>query len=226
MRILLAEDDLPLARYLSKGLQAEQYVVDVANKGSDAQALARSHDYALLVLDLNLPEVDGFQLLKYVRQKNSQVPILILTARNAVDDRVSCLDADADDYLLKPFSFSELSARIRALLRRRTKPVESVLRVADLELDRIQRKVRRDGRSIDLTQKEFMLLEYMMLNAGRRVTRVMIVENVWNLAFDTMTNVVDVYINYLRKKIDNDKSHKLLHTIRGVGYQLGPTEDC
>jgi DNA-binding response OmpR family regulator len=225
MRILVTEDDVALARYISKGLHAQQYVVDVANKGSEAQALVSAHEYSLLVLDLNLPDMDGVQLLKDVRQRKNDVPILILTSRNAVDDRVSCLDAGADDYLLKPFSFRELTARIRALLRRRTKLAESVLRVADLELDRIQRKVRRDGRDVELTQKEFMLLEYLMLNAGRRVTRHMIVENVWNLAFDTMTNVVDVYINYLRKKIDNGSSPKLLHTIRGVGYQLGRCED-
>jgi len=160
-----------------------------------------------------------------VRGKKPNVPILVLTARGKVEDRVQCLDIGADDYLVKPFSFSELSARIRALLRRSRLPSESVLTVEDLKLDRVERRVTRGSRAVDLTSKEFALLEYLMRNAGRRVTRAMIIEHVWNLAFDSSTNLVDVYINYLRRKVDDGSPRKLIHTIRGVGYELsGPTE--
>jgi len=160
-----------------------------------------------------------------LRSKKPSLPVLVLTQRTRVEDRVQCLDTGADDYLAKPFSFSELSARIRALVRRSHLPSESVLLEADLRLDRVRRLVERAGRRIDLTGKEFSLLEYLMLNAGRRVTRSMIIEHVWNLTFDTTTNVVDVYINYLRRKIDDGHSPKLIHTVRGVGYELSaPSE--
>ena len=222
MRILLAEDDGPLASFVSKGLQAENYLVDVAAAGDEAHAMITERGYDLIILDLNLPHLDGLQVLRKVRSNGStSTPILVLTQRSEVQERVRCLDAGADDYLTKPFSFAELSARVRALLRRRGQLTESVLRVEDLVLDRVQRKVTRGGRIIELTPKEFSLLEYLMRNAGRRVTRAMIMEHVWNLAFDTMTNVVDVYINYLRKKVDTSPERPLIQTIRGVGYQVG-----
>jgi DNA-binding response OmpR family regulator len=159
-------------------------------------------------------------ILRYLRTRKPTMPLLVLTGRSRVEDRVQCLDLGADDYLIKPFSFSELSARIRALLRRSHLPAESVLAVDDLKLDRVERRVERAGRRIELTSKEFSLLEYLMRNAGRRVTRAMIIEHVWNLSFDTCTNVVDVYINYLRRKIDDGFGKRLIHTIRGVGYEL------
>ena len=225
MRILIAEDDAALAGFVRKGLEAEHYAVDVSADGEQARALASELDYDLIVLDLNLPRLDGVAILKQVRSKKPNVPILILTARGKVDDRVQCLDSGADDYLVKPFSFSELSARIRALLRRSRLPSESVLSVEDLKLDRVERRVTRGSRVIELTSKEFGLLEYLMRNAGRRVTRAMIIEHVWNLSFDSSTNLVDVYINYLRRKVDDGAPQKLIHTIRGVGYELsGPAE--
>jgi DNA-binding response OmpR family regulator len=155
-----------------------------------------------------------------VRPKKPSLPVLVLTARSRVEDRVQSLDTGADDCLIKPFSFTELSARVRALLRRGPRTVETVLRLADLELDRVERKVERGGKRIELTSKEFALLEYLMRNAGRRITRAMIVEHVWNLSFDTTTNIVDVYINYLRKKVDGEYAPHLIHTVRGVGYEM------
>ena len=198
MRILIAEDDTALGGFVRKGLEAEHYAVDVSTDGEQARALATEFDYDLVVLDLNLPRLDGITILKRVRSCKPNLPILILTARGRVDDRVLCLDAGADDYLVKPFSFSELSARIRALLRRSHLPSESVLTVEDLKLDRVERRVTRGSRTIELTSKEFALLEYLMRNAGRRVTRAMIIEHVWNLSFDSATNLVDVYVAYLR----------------------------
>jgi DNA-binding response OmpR family regulator len=225
MRVLVAEDDNALASFVRKGLEAEHYAVDIASDGAEAQYMAEEYDYDLVILDLTLPQTDGLHVLKRVRAKKSGLPVLVLTARSRVEDRVKGLDLGADDYLTKPFSFSELSARVRALLRRGSRPAESVLRAEDLELNRVERTVKRAGRRIELTPKEFALLEYLMLNAGRRVTRTMIIEHVWNLSFDTMTNVVDVYINYLRKKVDEGFGHKLIRTVRGVGYQLGSGED-
>jgi two-component system copper resistance phosphate regulon response regulator CusR len=198
MRILIAEDDTALAGFVRKGLEAEHYAVDVSCDGEQARALATELDYDLIVLDLTLPRLDGVTILKQVRSRKPNVAVLILTARGRVEDRVLCLDAGADDYLVKPFSFSELSARIRALLRRNRLPLESVLTVEDLKLDRVERRVTRGSRTIELTSKEFALLEYLMRNAGRRVTRAMIIEHVWNLSFDSTTNLVDVYVAYLR----------------------------
>jgi two-component system copper resistance phosphate regulon response regulator CusR len=225
MRILIAEDDAALASFVKKGLEAEHYAVDVSADGEQAKAMASEFDYDLTVLDLSLPRLDGVAILRYLRTRKLSMPILILTARSRVEDRVQCLDLGADDYLVKPFSFSELSARIRALLRRSHLPAESVLTVDDLKLDRVERRVERAGRRIELTSKEFSLLEYLMRNAGRRITRAMIIEHVWNLAFDTTTNVVDVYINYLRRKVDDGAPHRLIHTIRGVGYELSRRQE-
>jgi len=220
MRILIVEDDAALSGFLQKGLEAEHHAVDTASDGEQGRSMAIGIDYDLVVLDLNLPRVDGLTVLKSVRQRKTGLPVMILTARNRVEDRVQCLDSGADDYLVKPFSFVELSARARALLRRSHLSSESVLRVLDLCLDRVERKVERAGRPIELTTKEFALLEYLMRNAGRRLTRAMIIEHVWNLAFESSTNVVDVYINYLRRKVDDGFPARLIHTVRGVGYQL------
>jgi two-component system copper resistance phosphate regulon response regulator CusR len=222
MRILIVEDDAALSSFVRKGLEAEHYAVDATTDGERGRAMALEVDYDLLVLDLNLPGVDGISLLKSLRQRKPSVPVMILTARSRVEDRVLCLDTGADDYLIKPFSFLELSARARALLRRSHLPSESVLTVRDLRLDRVERRVERSGRRIELTAKEFALLEYLMRNAGRRLTRAMIIEHVWNLTFDSTTNVVDVYINYLRRKVDDGFTPALIHTVRGVGYQLSP----
>ncbi|MBZ5656745.1 MAG: response regulator transcription factor [Acidobacteriia bacterium] len=222
MRILIVEDDAALSSFLRKGLEAEHHAVDTAHDGQQGRAMALEFDYDLMVLDLNLPGVDGLSILKSVRQSKTRLPVMILTGRSRVEDRVLCLDTGADDYLVKPFSFLELSARVRALLRRNHLPSELVLTVRDLFLDRVQRKVERAGRHIELTTKEFALLEYLMRNAGRRVTRSMIIEHVWNMNFDSTTNVVDVYINYLRRKVDDGFSPALIHTVRGVGYQLSP----
>jgi two-component system copper resistance phosphate regulon response regulator CusR len=221
MRVLVVEDDKPVASFLRKGLEAENYAVDVAGDGKEAIHLSDAYEYDLVMLDLGLPESDGIEVLKHIRAKRDSLPVLVLTGRSRVEDRVKGLDVGADDYLTKPFSYSELSARVRALLRRGSRSVDSCLRVADLEINRIERTVKRGDRRIDLTPKEFSLLEYLMRNAGRRVTRAMIIEHVWNLSFDTMTNVVDVYINYLRRKIDEGHEVHLIRTVRGVGYQLG-----
>jgi DNA-binding response OmpR family regulator len=225
MRVLLAEDDAALASFVQKGLESESYAVDVSSEGEQARALATDIDYDLVVLDLNLPKLDGIAILRHVRTKKSTMPILVLSARSRVEDRVQCLDLGADDYLIKPFSFTELSARIRALLRRSHLPAASVLQLEDLRLDRVERRVERAGRRIELTAKEFALLEYLMRNSGRRITRTMIIEHVWNLSFDTATNVVDVYINYLRRKVDDGYARRLIHTIRGVGYELSASPE-
>src|SRR5271168_4332234 len=220
MRVLVAEDDAALGTFVKKGLEAEHYAVDVSGDGEQVRAMAGEFDYDMVVLDLNLPRLDGVSILRFLRTRKPTLPILVLTSRNRVEDRVQCLDLGADDYLGKPFSYTELSARIRALLRRSHLPAESVLAVEDLKLDRVERRVERAGHRIELTSKEFALLEYLMRNAGRRVSRTMIIEHVWNLSFDTCTNVVDVYVNYLRRKIDDGYSKHLIHTIRGVGYEL------
>ncbi|PYV55819.1 MAG: DNA-binding response regulator [Acidobacteria bacterium] len=220
MRILVAEDDSALASFVKKGLEAEHYAVDISADGEQARALASELDFDIIILDLTLPHLDGVSILRFVRTRKPSVPILVLTGRNRIEDRVQCLDLGADDYLMKPFSFSELSARIRALMRRSHVPAESVLSVGDLKLDRVERRVERGGKRIELTSKEFALLEYLMRNAGRRITRAMIIEHVWNLSFDTCTNVVDVYVNYLRRKVEDGYAHRLIHTVRGVGYEL------
>lgn len=220
MRILLAEDDVSLGNFVRKGLEAEQHQVYLSHAGDEVDFLLSTQEYDLLILDLNLPRVDGVQILRRMRSANNNTPVLILTARSKVEDRVSLLDLGADDYVVKPFSFSELSARVRALLRRRAKPMEDKLQIADLELNRVDRRVTRAGKDIELSPKEYALLEYLMSNAGRKVTRTMILEHVWQHSFDTSTNVVDVYINYLRKKVDGNLEPKLIRTVRGVGYVL------
>jgi len=214
MRILIAEDDEALGKFVRQGLEGEHYSVDVAADGEQARIAATENDYDVVILDLNLPKLDGVSVLRHVRMKKPSVPVLVLTQRTRVEDRVQCLDLGADDYLAKPFSYGELSARIRALLRRSHLPSESVLEIADLKLDRVERRVERAGRRIELTTKEFSLLEYLMRNAGRRVTRSMIIEHVWNLTFDTTTNVVDVYIFGRWQKVDS-----LYGAVVGLGFQ-------
>lgn len=225
MRILIAEDDAPLATFIAKAFKAEDHTTEIAANGEEALQLLQKTKYDLLILDLNLPVVSGAEVLTRVRGRDPDIPILILTATDEVAERVACLDAGADDYLTKPFSFSELSARIRAVLRRKNSPGLAVLQIADLELDYLRRTVHRGGRPIELTPKEFALLEYFMRNPGRQITRNMIIEHVWKLSPDTMTNVVDVYVNYLRKKIDEGASVKLIRTVRGIGYEFGPGEN-
>jgi two-component system copper resistance phosphate regulon response regulator CusR len=221
MHILIADDDLPVAKFLSSGLQDEHYDVQIASSGRQVLQMVEAGQCDLIILDLNLLDVSGIEVLREVRSRKPHLPVLILTGNARVEDRVHGLDAGADDYLTKPFAFSELSARVRALLRRSTLPNESVLRSLDLELDRVRRTVNRGGRSIELTPKEFALLEYLLLNAEHNVSRPSILHDVWKLSSDTLTNVVDVYINYLRKKIDVDTPKRLIHTVRGAGYRLG-----
>jgi DNA-binding response OmpR family regulator len=234
MRILIAEDDAPLATVIAQAFKSEEHVTKVAPNGDDALHLMQKEAFDLLILDLNLPVVSGSEVLQKVRSadrenpilsENRDIPILILTATDEVAERVACLDAGADDYLTKPFSFSELSARIRAVRRRKNQSAQAFLKVADLELDYMQRTVHRGGRVIELTPKEFGLLEYFMRNPGQHITRNMIIEHVWKLSPDTMTNVVDVYVNYLRKKIDEGAKIKLIRTVRGVGYEFGIHQD-
>jgi DNA-binding response OmpR family regulator len=224
MRVLLVEDDKSVAEFVRRGLEAEQYAVDVAQDGEEAQRKLMGRDYNLLVLDLNLPRRDGFDVLRSLRAQEVSTPVLILTVRSAVEDRVKGLNLGADDYLPKPFAFVELAARVRALLRR-SRSSDSTLRVADLQLDRMTRTVTRGGREISLTPREFSLLEYLLRNQGRCVTRAMAAQDVWHYASNTLTNVVDVYINYLRSKVDRGFDIKLIHTIRGVGYLLSEASE-
>ncbi len=219
MKILIAEDDEAQARFVRQGLEGEQYTVDVVSDGEQARAAANEIDYDMVVLDLNLPKLDGVSVLRDLRLKKPTVPVLVLTPQNRVEDFVQCLDTGADDCLAKPFSFSELSARVRALLRRSHLPSDAVLVVGNLKLDRTERRVERAGRRIELTTKEFALLEYLMRNVTRQVTRSMIIQHVWKLSLHT-TNVVDVYIAYLRRKVDDGHAMKLIHTVRGAGYEL------
>lgn len=225
MRILVAEDDRPVATFISRGLGAENYVVDLAGDGEEAVFLAEHYDYDFVILDINLPKLDGFTVLQRIRVQKPDLAVLFLTGSVQISDRVKGLDLGADDYLTKPFSLSELLARVRAVARRSARPLESVLKVDDLLMDRVQRTVTRGGQIINLTPKEFALLEYLLRNVGRSVSRSMIIEHVWNLGFDTATNVVDVYINYLRKKIDSNSPTKLIRTVRGVGYQIEAPEN-
>jgi heavy metal response regulator len=220
MRILVVEDEKKVASFIKQGLEEEGYAVDWAADGQEGLLLARDGVHDLIVLDLNLPKMDGIKVLQELRQAKMKVPVLLLTVRAMIEDKVLGLDAGADDYLTKPFSFQELLARIRALRRRRQEVEPVLLRVADLTLDPARRLVRRGPDKIELSTKEFALLDYFMRNPGRVLTRTMIAEHVWDYDFDTATNVIDVYVNFLRKKIDTDREPKLIHTVRGVGYVL------
>jgi DNA-binding response OmpR family regulator len=221
MRILVVEDDAPLAEFLHQRLVPEQFAVQVVSDGAEAQRLAADQQYDIALLDLNRPENGGLDLLKNIRAKKPDLPVLVVTSASLVEERVRGLDAGADDYIAKPFAFAELAARIRAVLRRNGRTPQVVLTVEDLTVDRVSHTVQRAGRSIDLSPKEFALLEFLMRHAGQPVTRTAIVEHVWKINFDTMTNVVDVYINYLRRKVDAGHDRSLIRTVRGVGYQIG-----
>jgi DNA-binding response OmpR family regulator len=219
MRILIVEDEKKVASFIKKGLQQEGYAADAIHDGGDALQYLEAIDYDLVILDLMLPTKSGLQILPEIRLKRPKLPILVLTAKGAVDDKVAGLDAGADDYLIKPFAFAELSARIRALLRRGAQE-NPKLRVADLEMDTASRQVWRSGQRIDLKLKEYALLEFLLRNVHRPVTRTMIVEHVWDIHFDSVSNVVDVHINSLRNKIDKGFDRPLIRTVRGVGYML------
>ena len=208
---------------MARGLKAERYAVDIASDGEAGLEFVRAYPYDLIVLDLNLPGIPGTELLTLIRKSHPNVPVLILTARDDIAEKVANFEAGADDYLTKPFSFAELLVRVKALLRRGPVTTSTVLRVGELELDRVVHKVRRGGTSIELTAKEFSLLEYLMTNAGRVLSRTMIVEHVWDQSFEGLTNIVDVYLRQLRKKIDDGHEQKLFRTVRGVGYSI--TED-
>jgi heavy metal response regulator len=220
MRLLIVEDETKLARFMQQGLQEEGYTVDLAADGETGLTMARERLHDLIILDIHLPRMDGLRVLQELRQARVTIPVLFLTVRATIEDKVLGLDAGADDYLTKPFAFQELVARVRALLRRRTEAAAPVLQVADLTLDPARRVVRRGDETIMLTPREFALLDYFMRHAGRVLTRAMIAEQVWDYAFHVTTNVIDVYVQYLRKKIDAGREPKLLHTVRGVGYVL------
>ena len=220
MKILVVEDEKKVAKFLKQGLEEEHYAVDVAPDGQQGEYLASTETYDLIILDILLPKKDGIALLKDIRLKRIITPVLMLTAKSSVDERVEGLDGGADDYLTKPFAFSELLARVRALLRRGASEKSIVLKFADLHLDTVAHKAKRGEKVIELTGKEYALLEYFMRNVNRVLTRTIISEHIWNYNFDTGTNIVDVYINHLRSKIDDGFDRKLLHTIRGVGYVL------
>ena len=220
MRILIVEDEKKVAGFIKKGLEEETYAVDVAYDGEEGFHLAAMNEYDMIILDWMLPKMDGLEVLSRLRDKKVSTPILLLTAKDEVDDKVTGLNRGADDYLTKPFAFSELLARIRSLLRRGQAETQTELKVGDLLLDMVSHKVSRDGEEIELTGKEYSLLEYFMRNEGKVLTRTMIAEHVWDYNFDTFTNVIDVYVNHLRKKIDKKYPAKLLHTLRGVGYVM------
>ncbi len=222
MRLLVVEDERKVAAFIKRGLEEEGLSVDLASDGRQGlqMALERIHD--LLILDINLPEIDGLSVLRRLREKQVTTPVLLLTVRATIEDKVLGFDTGADDYLVKPFAFEELVARVRALLRRKVDLAPQVLQVADLSLNTSTRRALRGSQEIELTAREFSLLEYFMRNAGRVLTRTMIADRVWGYDFDTGSNVIDVYVNYLRNKIDSDHDAKLLQTVRGVGYVLKP----
>jgi DNA-binding response OmpR family regulator len=219
MRILIIEDEQKVAAFIQKGLAQEGYAVDVAHDGEEGAYQAENFEYDAVIVDLMLPKLSGLEILKKIRARDLRLPVLILTARGAVEDKVAGLDGGANDYLVKPFAFAELSARIRVLLRRGAQE-STTLRLADLEMNTATRTVTRAGRKIDLKLKEFSLLEFLLRNARRTVTRTMIIEHVWDIHFDSVSNVVDVHINTLRNKIDREFPTHLIHTVRGVGYML------
>ncbi len=220
MRVLVVEDEKKLAGFIKRGLKEKKYAVDAAHDGDEGLFLAEVNPYDLIILDVMLPKKDGISICRELRKNGNTTPVLLLTARDDVEDKIAGLDSGADDYLTKPFAFGELLARVRALLRRKDNVKTTRLTVADLELDQLTHKVTRAGKEVELTSTEYALLEYLMLNAGQVVTRTMISEHVWSDDLDAFSNVVNVYISYLRKKIDNGAKKKLIHSIRGTGYSL------
>lgn len=225
MRILIAEDDRKVARFLERGLREEHYAVDVCGDGEEALELAEVNPYDLVILDVMLPKKNGFSVCRELRQQGIMTPILMLSARSQLEDKVRGLQQGADDYLTKPFAFEELLARCQALLRRSQDYKTQNLKVGDLVLDPVSRKVSRGERQISLTGKEYALLEYLMRNQGRIITQTMLIEHVWDMNYEGLSNIVNVYINHLREKIDRGFSQKYIHTIRGVGYKIDDHED-
>jgi two-component system copper resistance phosphate regulon response regulator CusR len=224
MRILLVEDEEKVSRFVTLGLNAEQFVVDRAADGITGYEMATAHPYDILVVDLMLPRLSGTELISRLRQNQVETPVLVLTARDQLDDKIKNFENGADDYLTKPFAFAELLARIRALLRRR--PVGStMLTVGDLEIDLVTRQVKRGGKVLRLTSKEYGLLEYLASNPGRVLSRTMIIQYVWDQSFEGLTNIVDVYIRHLRQKIDDPFDRKLIRTVRSAGYMLSDRDD-
>lgn len=220
MRILVVEDEKKVASFIQRGLEEEEFTVDVAHDGEEGVTMAESIAYDLILMDVMLPKKDGLTAIGEIREKQIETPILCLTAKDTVDDIVSGLDVGSDDYLTKPFAFAELVARVKALIRRGTQDRGAELLFADLRLDPVSHRVWRDNSEIDLTAKEYALLEYFLRNANQVLTRTMIAEHVWDYTFDSFTNIIDVYVNYLRKKVDRNYAKKLIHTVRGVGYVM------
>jgi DNA-binding response OmpR family regulator len=220
MRVLLVEDESKVARFIARGLTEERYAVDTAADGTSGVELATTYHYDVVILDLMLPGLNGTEVLRQIRRKDTSVPVLVLSARDALDDKVGHMELGADDYLTKPFALAELLVRVKVLLRRGPVNRASSLRVGDLELDRITQQVKRGGRRVELTGKEYSLLEYLMANAGRVISRSMIIEHVWDQSFDGASGIVDVYLGRLRSKIDQPFEQKLIRTVRGVGYSI------
>jgi two-component system copper resistance phosphate regulon response regulator CusR len=221
MRLLLIEDETKVANFVARGLRAERLAVDVAGDGLLGWEMASGADYDLIILDLMLPGLSGTELLRRLRRQRNKAAVLVLTARDGTADKVENFEAGADDYLTKPFAFAELLVRVKALLRRPPGGTSHQLRVGDLEIDRLTQQVRRGGKRIELTSKEYSLLEYLCSQPGRVLSRTMIIEHVWDESFEGLTNIVDVYVRHLRAKVDDPFASKLIRTVRGVGYSLG-----
>jgi DNA-binding response OmpR family regulator len=226
MRLLIVEDDRKLADFVARGLRAEGFAVDLAGDGREGRGYIDSYQYDLLILDLMLPLISGSELLRLVRRSNPTLPVLVLSARDATEDKVKHFEAGADDYLTKPFDFAELLVRVKSLLRRTPVERTDVILVSNLELNRLTHQVRRGGQNIELTSKEYALLEYLLSSPSRVFTRSMILEHVWDQSFEGVTNIVDVYVRHLRRKVDDPFPVKLIHTVRGVGYCVRETQQA
>lgn len=226
MRMLLVEDDKKVAEFVARGLRAERFSLDVAGDGAAGWEMAAGRQYDLIILDLMLPGMTGAELLRRLRRQGGTAAVLVLTARDSTNDKVEIFEAGADDYLTKPFAFAELLVRVKALLRRPPSDRAHVLRVADLEVDRLTQQVRRGGKRIELTAKEYALLEYLTAHAGQVLSRTMIVEHVWDESFENLTNIVDVYVRHLRAKVDDAFELKLIHTVRGAGYSVNDGQEA